>query len=160
MARGEEVHAVLAGHRGAALGGLARQEAVQAELDRRGQVVGRRAAADPEAADGVGAVQERDDVLAQGHLGHAPHKLGGRDSGSAERRGHADGRAGVRERGRPAFRPQRRGQAGVVAVDGMGVQRQVVGRQGDVALQQQLQPAVSDRVETEWLAAPEQAVMH
>ena len=98
--------------------------------------------------------------LAAGQLAHAGDELAGLDAAVREARRHANCHALVqRERLlRHASEPGR--DERVVADLGVGVEREVVGGERHVVLEEQLQPALGGRRQGQRRARPEDAVMH
>jgi hypothetical protein len=90
---------------------------------------------------------------------HALDELGRRDAGVGEARADADGGAAVHREGLDLAGPDRAGEERVVADLQVAVEREVVGGQRDVRVEEQLQAALGGAVERSRRAGPEQAVM-
>ena len=155
MAAGQEVHAGLARLVEVALGGLAGQERVVARGDRVGEVALSAAGDDRDRAHRLTIAMDGQ-RLAPDQLAQPPYELGRRQAAVGPARIYPDALGE-----RPGdVRAEPRGQQRVVAVLGMTVQRQVVGGQAHVGVEQQLQAPARGAVETPGRALPEQPVVH
>ena len=117
---------------------LAREERVEAEPDGLVEGVGAAAGDDADRPDALrpGPLDER---LAAGEGGDPRPQLGGRDAVAGERSPAADRRPAPRSEGLVIGAPEPLGQQGVVAVLGVGVERDVVGGEGDVVAEERPQ---------------------
>jgi hypothetical protein len=158
VAGGEEVDAGLAGEGHRALGRLAGDERVQALVDRILEVVGAGPGDEADRPHPARPVGERERLAAR-RVRHAVHELGGRDAVAGEPRAHPDGAAAQQRERLGRLGAQRRGEERVVAVLEVGVERQVVGGQAHVRVEQDLQPSLRGAVERAWRARPEEPVV-
>src|ERR1700733_5648241 len=80
--------------------------------------------------------------LARGHVADAGEQLGGREPVPGKACDEADRLALVQGERLELLRAERAGEQGVVADLAMGIQRQVIGGEADVRVEQDLQPAL------------------
>ena len=89
----------------------------------------------------------------------ARDELGGRDAGVGEARADADGRAPVGREGLDLARADGAGEQRVVADLEVAVEREVVGGEREVGVEEQLQAALGGPVQRARRPGPEEAVV-
>src|SRR5215211_2426313 len=157
VARRDEVRAALSGVGHRVLRGLAREERVEPERDRLPEARRRGSRDDPDAADELGPGIPRERLLAEGG-GAARAELVERDS--VRRAAHEpDAPPAALAESLSALEPERRADQSVVAHLGVGVERQVVGRERDVVVEQDAQALPHRERQLARVEVPEEPVV-